>query len=125
LTKYSGLFILFPVVHVKLISLHHSSLKAMDARKNYSPAFKHYNSKPCGRTLRKAVMRRILFNLLILSLGIFNVSCESGTETSTLLYYSGNPRLLSETRIFDNAYLVQNKKSLDDRLKTLYSLEDQ
>ena len=67
-------------------------------------------------------MQRKLFNLLFLSSVIF--SCDSGTETSTLLSYISNPRLSLETRIFDNARLIQNKNSLNTHLQKLYTLAD-
>jgi uncharacterized protein len=69
-------------------------------------------------------MRRIEISLLILSLLVLAVSCDSGSETSALLSYVSNPRLSSETRIFDNAGLIINKKSLDADLKALYEMAD-
>ncbi len=69
-------------------------------------------------------MRRILTSLLFLCFIAFIYSCGSGTETSTLLSYISNPRLSFETRIFDNASLIKNKKSLDAHLKTLYDAAD-
>ena len=69
-------------------------------------------------------MKKILFNSLVFVLAICTVSCENGPETSTLLSYISNPRLSSETRIFDNANLIKDKKSLDAHLKTLYNFAD-
>ena len=69
-------------------------------------------------------MRKKLFSLIMLSSIIFILSCDNGSETSTLLSYVSNPRMSSETRIFDNAFLIKDKSSLNDHLKTLYSLAD-
>ena len=62
--------------------------------------------------------------LLILFQPVLTVSCDSGREPSTLLSYVSNPRLSSETRIFDNAGLIKNKKSLDEQFKALFEIAD-
>ncbi len=67
-------------------------------------------------------MERILLKILILSFVNFFASCDTGTETSTNLQFIDIPRPSTETRIYDNANLIQQKKSLDTHLKTLYTL---
>jgi len=69
-------------------------------------------------------MQRILFKILVCCLIIFLISCRSDTETSSILSYINNPRPSYETRIFDNANLIEYKNSLDSHLKTLYKLAD-
>ena len=69
-------------------------------------------------------MQKTIFKLVIFGLIIFNISCDNRPETSTLLSYISNPRMSSETRIFDNADLIKDKNSLDVHLKTLYTLAD-
>ena len=70
---------------------------------------------------RKHDMRKILSILFFI---VFIYSCDNKTEKSTLLSYISNPRLSSETRIFDNADLIKDKNSLDVHLKTLYNIAD-
>ena len=65
-------------------------------------------------------MRILLSKLIFLSILLLIVACDRGLESSTLLSYVSNPRMSSETRVFDNARLIKNKKSLEAHLKTLY-----
>lgn len=69
-------------------------------------------------------MPRIHFEILVYSLVLFLVSCGGDTETSSILSYINNPRPSYETRIFDNASLIQHQNSLDSHLNTLYRLAD-
>ena len=69
-------------------------------------------------------MPRYFYYLFLLCVAVFILCCDSGTETSTLLSYINNPRLSSDTRIFDSANLIKQKIRLNARLKKLYDSDD-
>jgi len=67
-------------------------------------------------------MKQIYSILIVfLSFFIFN-SCSTAIDPSSISSYIKKPRPSHETRIFDNANLIQYKNSLDSHLVTLYKL---